>query len=45
MEGIAFYDIVSKFTSNELICLMKVISDGPENNIKSLNRRQNYRFD
>ncbi len=38
MEGIAFYDIVSKFTSNELICLMKVISDGPENNIKSLNR-------
>lgn len=38
MEGLAFYDIVSKFTSNELICLMKVISDGPKNNIKSLNR-------
>ena len=38
MEGLAFYDIVSKFTSNELICLMKVISDGPENKIKSLNK-------
>ena len=38
MEGIAFYDIASKFTSNELICLMKVISDGPDNNIKSLNK-------
>tara|TARA_B100001093_G_scaffold180291_1_gene172881 strand:+ start:2037 stop:2888 length:852 start_codon:yes stop_codon:yes gene_type:complete len=38
MEGSAFYDIVSKFTSNELICLMKVISDGPENDLKDLNR-------
>lgn len=38
MEGSAFYDIASKFTSNELICLMKVISDGPENDIKDLNR-------
>jgi len=38
MEGSAFYDIASKFTSNELICLMKVISDGPENNLKDLNK-------
>lgn len=38
MEGIAFYEIASKLTSNEFICLMKVISDGPQNNIKALNR-------
>ena len=38
MEGSAFYDIASKFTSNELICLMKVISDGPKNDIKDLNK-------
>ena len=38
MEGSAFYDIASKFTSNELICLMKVISDGPKNDLKDLNK-------
>ena len=38
MEGSAFYDIASKFTSNELICLMKVISDGPNNDIEDLNK-------
>ncbi|MDC0228100.1 hypothetical protein OAK51_06345 [Alphaproteobacteria bacterium] len=38
MEGTAFYDIASKLTSRELICIMKVISDGPSNNINDLNK-------
>ena len=38
MEGSAFFDIASKLTSKEFICLMKVISDGPENDIKEITR-------
>ena len=38
MEGSAFFDIASKLTSKEFICLMKVISDGPENDIKEINK-------
>ena len=38
MEGSAFFDIASKLTSKEFICLMKVISDGPENNIKEITK-------
>ena len=36
MEGSAFFDIASKLTSKEFICLMKVISDGPQNDIKEI---------
>ena len=38
MEGSAFYDITNKLSGREFICLMKVISDGPNNNIKDLNK-------
>ena len=38
MEGSAFYDITNKFSGREFICLIKVISDGPANNIKDLNK-------
>ena len=38
MEGSAFFDIASKLTSKEFICIMKIISDGPENNIKQLTK-------
>ena len=38
MEGSAFYDITSKLSGREFICLMKVISDGPNNNIEDLNK-------
>ena len=38
MEGGAFYDIASKLTTRELICLMKVISDGPTNHINDLSK-------
>ena len=38
MEGSAFFDIASKLTSKEFICLMKVISDGPENDIKKITK-------
>ena len=38
MEGAAFYDVASKITSRELIGLLKVISDGPSNDIKKLNK-------
>ena len=38
MEGSAFFDIASKLTSKEFICLMKVISDGPENDIKEITK-------
>ena len=38
MEGSAFFDIASKLTSKEFICLMKVISDGPNNDIKEITR-------
>ena len=37
MEACAFYDATSKFSSRELISIVKVISDGPSNNIKNLN--------
>jgi hypothetical protein len=38
MEGSAFFNIASKFCSKELIGLIKVISDGPLNDIKKLNK-------
>ena len=38
MEGSAFFDIASKLTPKEFICLMKVISDSPENNIKQITK-------
>ncbi len=38
MEGSAFFDIASKLTSKEFICLMKVISDGPKNDIKGISK-------
>ena len=38
MEGSAFYDIASKITSRELIGILKIISDGPLNHIKKLNK-------
>ncbi len=38
MEGSAFFDIASKLTSKEFICLMKVISDGPQNDIKDITK-------
>ena len=38
MEGSAFYDIANKLTTKELICLIKVISDGPSNHINDLNK-------
>ena len=38
MEGSAFFDIASKLTSKEFICIMKIISDGPENKIKQLTK-------
>ena len=38
MEGSAFFDIASKLTSKEFICLMKVISDGPKNYIKEITK-------
>ena len=38
MEGSAFFDIASKLTSKEFICIMKIISDGPKNNIKQLTK-------
>lgn len=40
MEGMAFYDIASKITSHQLICIIKVISDGPENDIHKLNNNK-----
>ena len=42
MEGAAFYDVASKITSRELIGLLKVISDGPSNDIKKLNKSNIY---
>ena len=38
MEGSAFFDIASKLSSKEFICLIKVISDGPKNNIKEITK-------
>ena len=38
MEGSAFYDVTNKLSGREFICLIKVISDGPTNSIKDLNR-------
>ena len=38
MEGSAFFDIASKLTPKEFICLMKVISDGPEDDIKKITK-------
>lgn len=38
MEGSAFFNIASKFCSKELIGIIKVISDGPLNDIKKLNK-------
>ena len=38
MEGSAFFDIASKLTSKEFICLMKIISDGPQNDIKEITK-------
>ena len=38
MEGNAFYDITNKLSGREFICLMKVISDGPNNDIEDLNK-------
>jgi len=38
MEGSAFFDIASRLTSKEFICLKKVISDGPQNEIKEITR-------
>lgn len=38
MEGSAFFNIASKFCSKELIAIIKVISDGPLNDIKKLNK-------
>ena len=38
MEGSAFYDTTNKLSGREFICLMKVISDGPNNNIEDLNK-------
>ena len=38
MEGSAFFDIASKLTSKEFICLMKIISDGPKNDIKVITK-------
>ena len=38
MEGCAFFDIASKLTSKDFICLMKVISDGPQNDIKKITK-------
>ena len=38
MEGSAFFDIASKLTPKEFICLMKVISDGPKDDIKKITK-------
>ena len=38
MEGSAFFDIASKLTSKEFICIMKIISDGPRDDIKKLTK-------
>ena len=38
MEGSAFFDITNKLSGREFICLMKVISDGPNNDIEDLNK-------
>ena len=38
MEGSAFYDITNKLSGREFICLMKVISDGHNNDIEDLNK-------
>ena len=38
MEGSAFYDIAGKLTSKEFICIIKIISDGPRDNIKQLTK-------
>jgi len=38
MEGSAFFDIASKLTSKEFICLMKVISDGPKNDMRKITK-------
>ena len=38
MEGSAFYDIASKITSKESICIIKIISDGPRDNVKQLTK-------
>jgi len=40
MEGAAFFNIVSRFTSVENIHLLKVISDNPESSFKSLNSKK-----
>ena len=42
MEGSAFFDIASKLTSKEFICLMKVISDGPNNKINEITKSKIY---
>ena len=42
MEGSAFFDIASKITSKEFICLMKVISDGPNNKINEITKSKIY---
>ena len=42
MEGSAFFDIASKLTSKEFICLMKVISDGPNNKINKITKSKIY---
>ena len=38
MEGSAFFDIASKLTSKEFICLMKVVSDGPQNDVQEITK-------
>ena len=38
MEGSAFFDIASKLSSKEFICLIKIISDGPKNDIKEISK-------
>ena len=38
MEGSAFFDIASKLTSKEFICVMKVISDGPQNDFREITK-------
>ena len=38
MEGSAFYDVASRLTSKEFVCLMKVISDGPQSDIEEITK-------
>jgi hypothetical protein len=40
MEGSAFYDIASKITPKEFICIIKIISDGPRDNVKQLTKQK-----